>query len=118
MKTFIPNIDDANTEIRTLEKKLNLRHGEFIQNIDDANVRIEQLEARYETAFGKPPVVGLMRSAEPTAPTTATAPVESKPTVKLTGIDRALAASQGIKTKIDAPKPKLFGLARAMAARR
>lgn len=116
MKTFIPNIDDANTAIRTLEKKMNLRHGEFIDNIDDANVRIEQLEAQYETAFGKPPVVGLIRSAE--SKTATTVPVEGRPTVKLTGIDRALAARQGIKTQIDAPKPKLFGLARAMAARR
>jgi hypothetical protein len=117
MKTFIPNIDDANTAIRTLEKKLNLRHGEFIQNIDDANVRIEQLETQYETAFGKPPVVGLIRSAESKTATT-TATDEGRPTAKLTGIDRALAASQGIKTQIDAPEPKLFGLARAMAARR
>jgi hypothetical protein len=115
MKTFIPNPDDADTQIRLLETKLGLTHGPFIENIDDANIRVEQLEAQYEAAFGKRPVVGLIVSVEPSTATT-TATEEGRPPAKLTGIDRALAASQGIKTQVDAPKPKLFGIARAMAA--
>lgn len=114
MKTFIPNTDEAHTQIRLLETKLNLRHGPFIENIDDANIRIEQLELQYEAAFGKRPVVAPILSAESKATTATTA--ERTPPAHLTGIDRAFAASQGIKTQVDAPKTKLFGLARAMAA--
>jgi hypothetical protein len=103
MRKFIAKSDDANAEIRSLEKKLNLPHGEFVENIDDANIRIEQLEAQLAAKY----------------PTTATPTTAALPTtatvVHAFGLQRAIAGNQGKKTHIEPPKPST-GLQRAIDA--
>ncbi len=109
---FIPNIDDANTEVSRLEKELGLSRGAFIPNIDDANARIEELE---KMGAGKV-------SKKAAAPNAVSKPAPQ--TVPLKGLARAIAANQPNQPKaqraatvpVEPPVSELRGLRRAIAA--
>jgi hypothetical protein len=103
---FIPNIDDANIEVHRLETQLGLPKSEFIPGVEEAIDRVvflnKQLaEYQYKAASNTTSEAANTNTAE---------------ALKVTGLERAIAASGGAKTELSGSETPLTGLARAIQA--
>lgn len=116
MKSFIPNIDDANIRIMQLETKLGLKAGGFIDHFDDAHQRVEELEIEERS---RRPAAGQPTSSAGQPATSAGHSAVQSAGYGLSGIRRAIAGNGGgIIPPNSSTKPLVrgAGLARAIAA--
>jgi len=103
---FIPHIDDANAEVQRLEAKLGLPASDFIPHVEDANDRIAILAKQ----------LGEYQHKAPSNTKPGASNINTAPSLKATGLHRAIAANSGRKTDLSSQAAPLTGLQRAIAA--